>query len=94
MILHEKSRVVAEDLMSLNRHERRLFAVSFLEFSHKYMHKGHNRIIRRNLVLNGFGFVFFYYPIGINGEAKEALMSVAAEGFALHMNYSVTQMIV
>jgi hypothetical protein len=94
LILNESSRGVAEDLMSLNRHERRLFAVSFLNFSHTYLNKGHSTIIRRHIVLNDIGFVFFFYPKDITGENLQQLMFIAAEGFSYFTNYEITKTIV
>lgn len=94
LILNELSRGIAEDLMSLNRHERRLFAVSFLNFTHAYLSNGHSIIIRRHIVLNNIGFVFFFYPKDIIGEKLKQLMFIAAEGFSYFTNYEITKMIV
>ncbi len=94
LILNESSKGVAEDLMSLNKHERRLFAVSFLNFTDNYLKKGHSTIIRRHIVLNDIGFVFFFYPKDITGEKLQQLMFIAAEGFSHFTNYEITKMIV
>jgi hypothetical protein len=94
LILNEKSRNVAEELMSLNRFERRYFAVSFLTFLKTYTDKGYTQIIRRSTSLNQIGFVFFYYPNGYSIDSIEQLMHVAAEGYALHLSYKIVNFIV
>ncbi|HBS86438.1 MAG: hypothetical protein A2W91_19685 [Bacteroidetes bacterium GWF2_38_335] len=94
LIINEKSREIAEELMSLNREERRFFTASLLTFIHSYTDKGFNRIIRRNLSINNIGFVFFYYPSGISWEQLERLKLIAADGYALHLDYSIVNFIV
>ncbi|MFA5298894.1 MAG: hypothetical protein WC389_11870 [Lutibacter sp.] len=94
LIVNEKSREIAEELMSLNREERRFFTASLLTFIHSYTNKGFNRIIRRNSSINSIGFVFFYYPSGLSWEQLERLKLIAAEGYALHLDYSIVNFIV
>ena len=94
LILRPESRMVAEELMSLSRHERRLFAVSFLEFMDTYLHKGYTRIIRRHAIHAGIGIVFFYYPSDMDDQQVMQFTMLAAEGYAHHLNYSTTNMIV
>ncbi|MGV3587679.1 MAG: hypothetical protein ACO1OF_11790 [Adhaeribacter sp.] len=81
-------------MMSLNRDERRYFAIAFLNFINNYFGKGYEYIIRRNILLNQIGFVFFYYPKGSPLEKIKQLMLIAAEGYALYLNYRTINFIV
>jgi len=38
--------------------------------------------------------VFFYYPSGLDWEQLEHLKLIAAEGYALHLDYSIVNFIV
>lgn len=94
LAVNQHTKQVAEDLWSLNRHERRVFCCSLLEFMQKFMHRGYNRIIRRSTVFGGHGIILFYYPEIYNEEELMWLAMIAADGYCDYLEYEVTNMIV
>jgi hypothetical protein len=94
LIKNKESREVAEEMMSLNRYERRYFAAGLLNFIDSYSNKNYKQIIRRNTTLNKIGFVFFYYPSNYKEEQLQQLMLIAADGYGLYLKYEITNFIV
>jgi hypothetical protein len=94
LIKTNKGQIISEYLMSLNREERRLFAVSFFGFKKTYTNNGYKQIVRRNILLNNIGFVFFYYPESYENESIKELMTLAAEGYALFLDFEVSDFVI
>ena len=94
LIKNKESKEVAEEMMSLNRYERRYFAAGLLNFIDSYTNKNYKQIIRRNITLNKISFVFFYYPSNYEADQIQQLMLIAADGYGLYLKYAIRNFIV
>ncbi len=89
-----ESKSLAEDLLTLNRRDRRVFAASFLSFIRLCSDSVLKNIAKRFMEIGNLGFVFFYYSEFLNRDQIPAYMHLAAEGYSYFTSYRVKKIVV
>lgn len=90
----KEGRVIGEELMTLNRFERKLVGLSFLGFCSYVTEKNLEYMIRQHMVFGGLAVTFLYCPDIFSDKIIEELMGTAAEGYSLNINFEFTNSIV
>lgn len=94
LMSHEGGWIISQELMSLNRFERKLFGIFFFDFFYKVINKGFESSRRQHIVVGNLAITFFYYPEVYSEKLVKSMMEVAAEGYSLFINYDFTNSIV
>jgi hypothetical protein len=84
---------LAEELMYLNRTERRYLAYNLYQIVEKY--KANNELIgRRHFEINGILFLTMSYPTGQSKELVDRLIEDAAQIYMYKLNYKYEKIVV
>ena len=84
---------LAEELMNLNRTERRYLAYNLYQIVEKY--KANNELIgRRHFEINGIMFLTISYPTGNSKEMVDRLIQDSAQIYMYKLNYEYEKIIV
>jgi len=96
ILIHKDKRslLLAEELMSFSRFERRSITESFFDFYSENEEKKGEWFARRYGDFNSIGIVFCYYTEETPNDMVNTLMSIALESFIMYSNYKHEKMII